>query len=361
MDRINIYIINSIDQLKNIHSAWNNLLNSSKSNTIFLTWEWQYSWVECFLSNTDYLFVVIIEFKDKIIGIAPWYIRTSKICGIPFRQLYFIGGMETASDYLDVIAKKDKEQEVAKQLYSFLFSEGKNHWDSLMFRDISSNSLFLLQLQELIAKDGKYAALSYSSFCPATNLPTSKENFLLTLSPNRRQQYKRHTRILQKDKDIRLHSQTTPTPNDFDTFFSFYENNTGYSSRHVKPMIQSLAQNSKGKEIVQIDTLLDGDLKIASLLHLKHEHTMSMYLMVIDKMYNPKISIGNIIVGMCMENAIKANFYTYDFLKGTESYKFHWANTSTTLLSLLLYQRNLASTLLHSISSIKNFGKFFLR
>jgi len=361
MSEIKISVIDSLEKLKDLKPSWNQLLKKSISNSIFLTWEWQYSWAETFSNNNKQLFVITVYYKNKIIGIAPWYIKVSKTRGFNIRKLYFLGNPEAASDYLDVIATKSKEQEVAKQLYAFLFSEGKKHWDSLMLRDISSDSLFLLYLQELIAEYGKYSSLSYSSFCPATNLPSSTKNFLLALTPNRRQQYKRHSRILQKDKDIRLHTQTTPTTGDLDNFFTFYENKSGYSSRQVKPMIQSLIQNSNEQKRVQIDTLMDGDFKIASLLHLKHEHTLSMYLMVVDKTYNPKISIGNIIVAMCMENAIKAGFHTYDFLKGTENYKLHWANTSTTLLGLSVYQMSLATTLLHSINSIKNLGKILLR
>lgn len=361
MSNFQIEIIATLEQLHGLQTSWNQLLNKSSSNSIFLTWEWQYSWAETFLDTTRRLLVITVSHKNEIIGIAPWYINTTKSGGLPIRQISFLGYPEAASDYLDVISKNGREREVTHQLYSFLFSKGKKLWDKLAFHDIPARSLFLLHLQERITEDGKYAEFTYGCYCPATKLPTNKESFLLTLTPNRRQQYKRHSRILQKNSAIQLHSHTNPDPSSIDTFFTFYEDKTGYSSQHVKPVIENLLQNSQGQDIVQIDSLLDDDVRIASLLHLIHDRTLSMYLMVVDKMYNPKISIGNIIVGMCMENAIKAGFHTYDFLRGTEGYKFHWANTSSTLLNFTLYQKNLIGILHHSITSLKKLGKTCLR
>ncbi|HQG41045.1 MAG TPA: hypothetical protein PLV76_09165, partial [Spirochaetales bacterium] len=71
-------IITSIPAMKSIRGKWNNLLEASISNTIFLTWEWMYSWAECFITEKRELFVICVyDDGDKLVGIAPWY--TSKI------------------------------------------------------------------------------------------------------------------------------------------------------------------------------------------------------------------------------------------------------------------------------------------
>ena len=360
MNNYQISVINSLKHLREIGPAWNELLKKSCSNTIFLTWEWQYAWAECFLNENKRLFAITVYSKNELVGIAPWYIHDVKNCGFPLKQINFLGTPEAGSDYLDVIIKKGKEKEVTKQLYDFLLNNEISHWDYLMLRDIPSDSLFLVYFLEKILADGKYAETTFGSYCPRVKLPKTKDNFLISLSPNRRQQYKRHLRILKKEDDIRLISNPSPGPDDINSFFVFYTEKTGYSSQHVKSMVEKLINNSKEKEIVQIDTLFAGEKKIAALLHLRHEFTMSMYLMAINKTHKPKISIGNILVGMCLEDSIRQGFSIYDFLKGTENYKFHWANSGRTSLNLIFYPKKVSS-LIFLKKFLKYFAKIILR
>jgi hypothetical protein len=62
-----------------------------------------------------------------------------------------------------------------------------------------------------------------------------------------------------------------------------------------------------------------------------------MLLMAVDHGFDRGISIGNIVVGMAIEQAIAEGVATYDFLKGIEDYKFHWANSGRRSLRLNCY------------------------
>ena len=67
-------IVSSIEVLRDLKGEWNELLAKSKSNTIFLTWEWAYSWAECFVNGDRELFVICLyDDGNRPIGIAPWY------------------------------------------------------------------------------------------------------------------------------------------------------------------------------------------------------------------------------------------------------------------------------------------------
>ena len=48
--------------------------------------------------------------------------------------------------------------------------------------------------------------------------------------------------------------------------------------------------------------------------------------MAVDLTYEKSISIGNVLVGLSIEQAITEGFGKYDFLRGTEDYKSHWSN-----------------------------------
>ncbi len=64
-------VINSLDQWNETRAAWNGLLSQSDADTVFLTWEWLYSWGENYLHAGRSLFIVMVYKDDELVGIAP--------------------------------------------------------------------------------------------------------------------------------------------------------------------------------------------------------------------------------------------------------------------------------------------------
>ena len=51
-------------------AAWNRLLETSETHSVFLTWQWLSTWWDCFKDGADlYTFAVLQD--DKLIGVAP--------------------------------------------------------------------------------------------------------------------------------------------------------------------------------------------------------------------------------------------------------------------------------------------------
>jgi CelD/BcsL family acetyltransferase involved in cellulose biosynthesis len=357
-----VTIIRSLDEFANLAVQWNELLGRSHANNIFLTWEWQFSWAECFLQDGKQLFALAVYRNDKLVGIAPFYIRPFRIKGLPIKQIEFLGTPEGDCDYLDVIMSKGEEASLTKALYEFLFSEASDLWDCLNLIDIRSNSLFLLHLMNCVEEQGKYLEITRGSFCPFVSLPPTGEEFYKSLSSNRREQFRRHLKLLMDSGNAKHLSFSSPeASNNIEEFFTFYENEKQRANTPPVVLIKRLLQNARARNKLQLDLLTSDKEIIAGLLHLCHEKTMYMYLMAVNKAYNPGISIGNVLVGLSIENAIGRGFCTYDFLKGEEAYKFHWANGFNTSQSTLLARRKVAP-LLHALERLaKNSAKLLLR
>ena len=362
MKHYQITIVNSIDQMQNLAESWNDLLLRSQSNTIFLTWEWQFSWAECFINSARELFILTIRRGNELVGIAPWYIHKTEYLGLPLKQIEFLGARETDSDYLDVIIKRGMEKEVTLSIYDFLFSKVPSRWDCFMLRDIPADSLFLLHFLTKIEEEGKYAEITQSSFCPIVKLPRTTDDYLLGLSPNRRQQFKRHLRVLNRENHIEHRSfLSKDIPLNLNRFFSLYQEKKDDGSDNLKRFLERFVSKCKDKNWVQIDFMTANNNDIASLLHLHYHGTLSMYLMAIDKTFNPKISIGNLLVGLSIQRSINQGDSFYDFLKGTEHYKFHWANCGKTSLNFIFYQRKPISALFALRRFLKYIAKIILR
>ena len=105
MSDYRIEIIDSFDAWKQLAGKWNDLLKGSRANTVFLTWEWLFSWAGCYLNEDRNLFILGVYRDHELIGIAPWYIRHDKYRLLGMRRIEFLGSPDAGSDYLDVIAK----------------------------------------------------------------------------------------------------------------------------------------------------------------------------------------------------------------------------------------------------------------
>jgi CelD/BcsL family acetyltransferase involved in cellulose biosynthesis len=122
-------------------------------------------------------------------------------------------------------------------------------------------------------------------------------------------------------------------------FLTFYEQKKEYKDPQLLVFLRAFANKSAENRWITVDTLsVDGQC-IASLLHFVYGNKWLQYLMVTDKEFNPKVSVGDTIIGLVLEKAIAQGVGVYDFLKGTEDHKFRWANSANSSTNLLLGQQ----------------------
>src|SRR3989344_3878083 len=291
LNNYTVTVIDSMEAMGALSGPWNNLLMQSRSNTIFLTWEWLYTWAECFLRDGRKLFVLLVHDKDELVGIAPWYINLIKFGPFKLKQVEFLGAPETASDYLDVFTKERKEKDVALVIYHFLLGEASNKWNILRLRDIPSDSFFLLFFINKSKKDRKFYDINEGHFSPFVTLTDEKGNFIDSLFPSRRKRFMQEMRILQKEGPIN-HSSVAPPDGDnlLKSFFFIYKNRwDGAADTGLFTFSDKFAQRSAQKGWVRLELLNVNGKDIAGLLMLRYQDTISMYLMAVDRNYNKKV------------------------------------------------------------------------
>ena len=134
-------IINQNSFLK-LKEDWNFLLKNSGNRNIFLTWEWLYNWWN-YYNEGQKLFILVIELNNKIVGIAPFYLKYEKIFGIKIQALRFLGDVEVCSEQLDLITHPDYLNEIYTAVLEYLH-KFKNEWDYLFLTDYKKNSNSIL-------------------------------------------------------------------------------------------------------------------------------------------------------------------------------------------------------------------------
>jgi CelD/BcsL family acetyltransferase involved in cellulose biosynthesis len=362
-DRCSVEWIATLDDLKRVSSVWNPLLQGSQSVTVFLTWQWLGSWVERFLTENRTLFVLCVRLADEVVGIAPWYIETVQRGALTLREVRFLGSPESGSDYLDVILQEGKERAAAEALFEFLFGKGRQYWDELRLTDLPAESLFLLHFLNVAEKHGKFAELRRHAYLPQTPLPDTGDAFLASLSSNRRYIFGRDMRRLAKEwKCDHVTYRGEEIERGLTRFFALYDEKSGYDDGpRLAPFLRTLSAQPDAGQWVQVDMLTIGDRDIGGLLHLRFGENLAMLKMVVDKTFSRRISIGNLLVGMSIQRAITSGATCYDFLKGDEEYKFHWAKRGRVTLSIIMPQRRWKPLLMTGYRLLKYLGKAILR
>jgi CelD/BcsL family acetyltransferase involved in cellulose biosynthesis len=103
-----ISIVEDARAFATLEQEWNDLYHDSLLVTPFQSWAWLYSWWEAYGKRYELQLITVRNGEGHLIGILPLMLGRSR----GFRRLLFVG--TGASDYLDVLARKGWEAEVAE-------------------------------------------------------------------------------------------------------------------------------------------------------------------------------------------------------------------------------------------------------
>ncbi len=154
-----ISVINKTEEFFALRDQWNAINLSSPKGTIFVSWEWLYTWWETYSKdgNRQLYILTCTNNRNQIIGIAPFQIINNPKKYFPCsRQLILLGTGETDGsyvfgEYMDLVIQAGQEQRVIESFSSFL-SKNNSLWDGLKFHELLDDSclskLFYKQISE---------------------------------------------------------------------------------------------------------------------------------------------------------------------------------------------------------------------
>ena len=117
-------------------NEWNDLIDRSSADPLFLSWEWQSSWWHFFSDEKMKLRLYVATTSDgQLVGIAPLYSTNLTFKNIiKTTRLQFIGncwrGKSTMpSELLDFIVDSSKSKNVIQAICTHIYS--LKYWDEL--------------------------------------------------------------------------------------------------------------------------------------------------------------------------------------------------------------------------------------
>jgi len=330
---LKIRTITEVEEFASLKNKWNNLLNKTKSDNIFLTHQWIFTCWRYFGAGKE-LKIILIEENNEMIGIAPlmlvkknYFLKTLKFIGDPY------------SDYQDFILLSGDERRILEVILTYLHKT--NFWDVMYLRDIPQSS-------ETLSVHSKISSCAVrknvESVCPILELPHNWDEFSRMLSQQKRYNLKRYMRRLEKDNQVYFEDVENKKflEKNVNILFELHqkrwikENIRGafYDSR-VKEFFQDIVQQFFDQGWLQLRLLKVNEYPVSIYCFFKYNNKFYGYQSGRDPFWS-KYSVGDLLLGDTIKYAIQNGIVEFHFLRGNEKYKMHWGTKNTYNYSLEL-------------------------
>ena len=326
-----------------LRDQWNRCLASSGQNTIFLTWEWLFTWWETYGKSDQLRILICSDETGHIVGIAPFYTTSERVFGFPLRTLRLLGSNEACSEYLDIFACPDRTRDVV-DAFAIHMKPRMPQLDVLHLLDVPDQALldsFLAQLQ-----DG--ARWHRQEWPQTTNLfltlPATQVAYDEASDCQKRKATLRKIRKLTREHGLSCRTVEGGSMLEaaFDNFVGLHQklwNDRGlpgmFKRQDFRRFHRVAAQRFSDSGWLRLCFLSSNAMDLAALYGFQYGHKFYYYQSGFDPEWRT-YGVGKALLYQTIVDAIRNHLTEYDFLRGTDDYKFDFASTYRNTKELLL-------------------------
>ena len=325
-----------------LQPEWDHLLQASNSDCLFLTWEWLRTWW-AHLSSDRRLSLLVIRSEGKLVGLAPFGRRPARLSsGHPLPVLEFLGSGQVGSDYLDVIAQSEWQEQVTAALASYLTRQNS------MFRwtNVNGGESLAADLASRLSQSDWSVSDTQINVCPYISL-TGKtwESYLAELGSEHRYNFQRKWKRLNREHTVSFDQVRTEQDCRESIELLIAQHNLRWDGRggsdafHTPGLVEfhrEFALLALKRGWLRLYVLRVDGQAAAHLYGFLYGGKFYFYQSSFDLAFE-KRSVGLITMGLAIKSAIEEGANEYDLLHGDEAYKSHWSRESRNLNRLELF------------------------
>lgn len=325
-----------------LRPEWTELLESSSSDCVFLTWEWLSTWWK-HLAGPRRLDVIAVRQGGELIGLAPLVVTPPRLGRlVPFRTGEFLGGGNVGSDYLDVIVRKGREEEVLGALAAQLGREGL----MLDLIRVNRRSAAAMLLAGHLEPRGWRVVESPADVCPFIDLAGHTwASYLASFDARHRYNVKNRLDRLVKQFNMRVERvQSEEQRGDaLATLVALHRErwsarggSTALDAANLVAFHEDFSRLALERGWLRLYVMRLGEKPVAALYGFRYGHAFCFYQTGFDPAYS-RHGVGQVMLGLSIKDAIEDGASEYDMLHGDERYKFDWTHQVRELGRLELY------------------------
>jgi CelD/BcsL family acetyltransferase involved in cellulose biosynthesis len=307
------------DQLQ---PEWNDLLRRSTSDCIFSTWEWQSTWWDAYKPGQLWV-VACRDEHDHLVGLAPWFVETHPTKGRVVRSI----GCVEVTDYLDILVDREYIEPVLNCFASFV-AVHSHSFDLLDLCNIPEQSPTLERFAHFLRQHGLKVEIEQQEVCPVIQLPDTWEDYLSQiLDKKERHEIRRKLRRAEGESNWYFVGSSHNLAEETDRFFSLMS-----ASHPEKAGFLRDAQNAEffrrvipmayEKGWLQLSFLSVGGNAAATYLNFDYNRHILVYNSGLLPGEYGHLSPGIVLLAHNIRHAIETQHTVFDFLRGSESYKY---------------------------------------
>lgn len=317
--RIQVEEITTTEALEALAPAWDALWQRCPYATPFQTPAWNLAWWRQLGHGA--LRVLAVWDKNDLIGLAPLFLYHAP--APPHRRLLLLGTGVT--DRLDLLLAPGQEREAWAAVRSHLAERG-DEWDCCQWEEIGPDSpLHGLDLGPLRAQ------VAPGSVCPVLVLPGTVEQFHAGLSSGLRRNLRRYREQWQAHGALSFETACAATlPEFLAAFFDLHAARWRLRGEEgvlhgegMERFHQDAATGLMAQGLLRLHGIRFEGRLVAAVNSFRAHGRAHSYLGGFDPAFS-RYSPGTLILGACLESAIRDGCRSWDFLRGSEPYKYVW-------------------------------------
>ncbi len=293
---------------------WEAILPSCSTNTVFVTPWWQETWWRHFGDDSG-LRLLSLRDERSVLGIAPLMLSDG--------VLRFLGDSDLF-DYHDFLVPKGNEAAFYDALFDYL---PEMEWHTIDLTSLPQGSFALEHVSNRARSRGYAVEVQNEDMAPVLRLPSTWDEYLAGLSKKRRHELRRKLRRLEgagvnsqavcdnpstlpecMQDFFRLHRASRPDKAEFMT------------AERERFFVDAAVELASRGQLKLTFLALDG-VQVASCMSLDYGDSYLLYNSGYDPSYS-ELSVGLLSKALSIKEAIGARKRTFDFLRGTERYKY---------------------------------------
>lgn len=335
-------------QLERLAAEWSELLAASRSDCLFLTPEWLLAWWRHLRDGRRPALYAVRGEGGRLAALAPFAaVRSPHL--LPPQRLAFPGTATVGADYLDVVVRTGDEEALEA-----LADQLDRDRPLLELERVPREGSAAARLADLLERRGWQRLERVTDVCPWIDLEgVSWDGYVAGLGSSHRANLRRRLRKLHERFEVRLERVATEAALDraLDALLDLHERR--WSGRGGSDALGGPAVVGFHREIARA-ALGRGWLRLY-VLHLDGRPAAALYgflrgdrFLFYQSGFDPDfadLSVGLVIMGLAIREAIAEGAREYDLLHGDEPYKFLWAGRSRELARIELYPPTLAAEL----------------
>lgn len=346
--------VTTASALEQLSSEWQELFQRIGCRNPFLSVEWIISWWSHWGGHHRLMVVAVRDRAGRLVAVAPFSIRMSRLGTWGPRALCFLTAHDFVGSYhLNILVDPEFES-VAVDAIAGLIVQRRAEWDYIDLTLSDPASSALTSLCHRLRSTGMMQKVigTQSLTCLYTELPSSFEEYLKGVGANLRYNFRRRRRALEREgvKFVAIKGRSEIL-GQFDELFRLHRlrfEGRRINSDLLKPGVYEFhldtAQRLAESGMASLLLLKVRGQAIAALYGFSAGKRFSFYQAGMDPAW-ARVSVGLVMMGCSIEEAIRSGHDEYDFLGGANPYKLQWASKIRQDGMVCLFDRRVRSRL----------------